>query len=110
MMNTFFDTLQQINSLTSDNQERGEWFELLMYYYFTRDPLYKQRFTKVWRWNDVQQPLYDGGGDRGIDLIAREEDGGYCAIQCKFYAEDTILTKPAVDSFLRRRVERVLSR
>jgi len=35
-----------------------------------------------------------------IDLIARTFDGDYWAVQCKCSKEDTIVDKPAVDSFL----------
>ena len=38
--------------------------------------------------------------DIGIDLVARERAGEYCAIQCKCYAEDTRVTKPQIDSFI----------
>ena len=38
--------------------------------------------------------------DIGIDLVAQERDGGFCAIQCKCYAEDTRISKPALDSFI----------
>ena len=36
----------------------------------------------------------------GIDLVAEERGGGYCAIQCKCYAPDTRISKPALDSFV----------
>ena len=38
--------------------------------------------------------------DIGIDLVAKERHGGYCAIQCKCYAENTRISKPAIDSFI----------
>ncbi len=38
--------------------------------------------------------------DTGIDLVAEERGGGYCAIQCKCYAPDTRISKPALDSFV----------
>lgn len=40
-----------------------------------------------------------GGTDTGIDLVAKTELGDYWAIQCKCYAENTTIDKPAVDSF-----------
>ena len=36
----------------------------------------------------------------GIDLVAQERDGGYCAIQCKCYAEDKRVSKADLDSFI----------
>ena len=36
----------------------------------------------------------------GVDLVAQELNGGFCAIQCKCYAPDTRITKPHIDSFI----------
>ena len=41
-----------------------------------------------------------GGGDTGIDLVAKTFEGDYWAIQCKCFQESSIIDKPAVDSFL----------
>ncbi len=39
--------------------------------------------------------------DTGIDLVAEEVDGsGYCAIQCKCYAQGTRIGSAAIDSFI----------
>lgn len=38
--------------------------------------------------------------DTGIDLVAREHDGGFCAIQCKCYAQGTRISKTDFDSFI----------
>ena len=39
--------------------------------------------------------------DTGIDLVAEEADGsGYCAIQCKCYAQGTRIGSAAIDSFI----------
>ena len=40
------------------------------------------------------------GVDIGIDLVAQERDGGYCAIQCKCYAENTRISKGDLDTFI----------
>ncbi|HPB65449.1 MAG TPA: restriction endonuclease [Spirochaetales bacterium] len=64
------------------------------------DPLYKDALTDVWLWNDFPGRKDFGGKDTGIDLVARTGSGDYWAIQCKCYAEDAIIDKPAVDSFL----------
>ena len=40
------------------------------------------------------------GNDTGIDLVAGERTGGYCAIQCKCYAKGTRISKPHLDSFI----------
>ena len=45
------------------------------------------------------RPGFDGT-DTGIDLVAEERDGGFCAIQCKCYAPDTRISKAHLDSFI----------
>ena len=69
--------------------------------YLTEDPDYKQQFSEVYLYKDWAelQTGYDAN-DIGIDLVAKERHGGYCAIQCKCYAEDTRISKPALDSFI----------
>ena len=69
--------------------------------YLSVDPLYKERFTDVYLWKEwaALRTEYDGT-DIGIDLVAREDNGEYCAIQCKCFAEDTRVTKPQIDSFV----------
>ena len=63
------------------------------------DPRYNE-LEKVWLWEDFPGRKDFGGTDTGIDLVAKTEMGDYWAIQCKCYAEDAVIDKPAVDSFL----------
>ena len=63
------------------------------------DPRYNA-LEKVWLWEDFPGRKDFGGTDTGIDLVAKTEMGDYWAIQCKCYAEDAVIDKPAVDSFL----------
>ena len=69
--------------------------------YFGEDPVCKGRFSQVWLWSEWAsiQPGFDGT-DTGIDLVAEEREGGYCAIQCKCYAPGTQISKPHLDSFI----------
>lgn len=64
--------------------------------FFKTEGFYADRFEEVWLWNDRAQPLQNdadhAGPDYGVDLIAKEKDGGgLCAIQCKFYSLNTAL-------------------
>jgi predicted helicase len=43
----------------------------------------------------LQVPL-----DTGIDLVAADKDGKFCAIQCKLYKENSKVSKSEIDSFL----------
>ena len=101
MNDGFQSVLDHIRSVTDSEASKGRLFERLMKAYFMSDPLYKDRFSKVWLWADwaFMRPGFDGT-DTGIDLVAEERDGGFCAIQCKCYAPDTRISKAHLDSFI----------
>ena len=101
MSNGFQRTLDHIRSIADSEAHKGRLFERLMKTYFIKDPLYQERFSQVWLWADwaALKPDFDGT-DTGIDLVAEEREGGYCAIQCKCYAPGTQISKPHLDSFI----------
>ena len=84
MTDGFQRTLDHIRSIADSEAEKGRLFERLMKTYFVKDPLYKERFSEVWLWSEWAdlRPDFEGT-DTGIDLVAEERQGGYCAIQCK---------------------------
>jgi predicted helicase len=90
--------LEQFRAEASSNRDLGDRFERLICRYLQLDPLYADRFSRVWMWNDW--PHKGRTGDVGIDLVAEERaTGGFCAIQCKFYLPDHTLSKEDIDSF-----------
>ena len=97
MMNDGFQrTLDHIRAIAESEAHKGRLFVRLMKTYFTKDPIYRERFSAVWLWSEwaIERPDFDGT-DTGIDLVAEERDGrGYCAIQCKCYAPGTRISKP----------------
>ena len=97
----FQSTLDYIREAAQSERQKGELFERLMLTYFSEDPDYKQQFSEVYLYKDWAelQAGYDAN-DIGIDLVAKEREGGFCAIQCKCYAEDTRISKPHLDSFI----------
>jgi predicted helicase len=97
MVTALHDVLTAIRERSSNNQQRGTKFEHLMVSYLLTDPLYAQRFSNVWRWSEW--PDAPTKKDLGIDLVAELADGGYQAIQCKFYEPGTVLPKSEIDSF-----------
>ncbi|MFI6514092.1 DEAD/DEAH box helicase [Spirillospora sp. NPDC050679] len=98
MATTVHDILTEIRETSETNVERGTRFENLMVSYLRSDPAYADRFDQVWRWTDW--PGNGGKGDTGIDLVAKlRDEGGYCAVQCKFYEPDHTLNKGDIDSF-----------
>ena len=101
MANGFQTALNHIRSVAATEARKGRVFERLMKTYFSKDPLYSERFTQVWLWSEwaTGQPHFDGT-DIGIDLVAAERQGGVCAIQCKCYAPGTRIAKAHLDSFI----------
>ena len=69
----------------SSNRDLGDRFERLVCRYLELDPIYAERFSRVWLWNEWPQKGHVG--DVGIDIVAEERamPGEFCAIQCKFY-------------------------
>ena len=114
----FQHALDHIRSVSETEAQKGRLFERLMQAYFREDPLYQERFSQVWLWKEwvprfneeearraaqhpeSEPPLRFDLNDTGIDLVARERDGGWCAIQCKCYAPGTRLAKKHLDSFV----------
>jgi len=96
---TDFDKiLAQLRAEAESESDKGRRFERLMKRYFEIDPLYQNRFEKIWLWSE-----WPGRGnipDTGIDLVAQEREGGVCAIQCKFYQQGTSIGKDSIDSFV----------
>ena len=97
----FQRALDHIRSIAVSEFEKGHLFERLMKAYLIQDPLYRDRFADVWLWAEwaERKPGF-AGGDTGIDLVAVERAGGYCAIQCKCYAPGTRISKAHLDSFI----------
>ncbi|WP_346695740.1 DEAD/DEAH box helicase [Barnesiella viscericola] len=95
----FKEILHIFRTESFTEREKGTKFERLMRSWLLTDPRYNE-LEKVWLWEDFPGRKDFGGTDTGIDLVAKTEMGDYWAIQCKCYAEDAIIDKPAVDSFL----------
>ena len=98
-MATIYDVLEQLRASAVSETDKGAKFERLMKAYLRTDPVYAEQFTDVWLWSEY--PKRAGRGDTGIDLVARDKDTGhYVAVQCKFFAPGTSVSKPMIDSFL----------
>ena len=101
MNHGFQDMLDHIRSIADSETHKGRLFERVMKAYFLKDPLYADRFSDVWLWAEWarSRPNFTAK-DTGIDLVAKEIDGGYCAIQCKCYAPDTRISRDNIDRFI----------
>lgn len=99
-MNDLRTVLNQIFERASTPAEQGGLFERLIQRYLREDPIYRDRFTEVLRWPEWADRHSRSAQDTGVDLVAEERDGGYCAIQCKCYSPGTTISKADLDSFL----------
>lgn len=94
VINNFGKYLRDLNSMSQSTTEKGLLFEKTIESFLKTDPLYRQRFNRVYMWRD-----YTDDKAEGVDLVA-EGDEGICAIQCKFFELNNTLTKSHIDSFL----------
>ncbi|MCL5972199.1 MAG: restriction endonuclease [Firmicutes bacterium] len=93
---TIYDLLEERRERARTTREQGDQFERLMQAFFRTDPLYREKFSDVWLWQDW--PGRIGRPDCGIDLVAQQADSDdLWAIQCKFW--DHRVTKEDLDSF-----------
>lgn len=97
---TFKDILARFRNESITERAKGAKFEKLIKRWFLTVPEYANILEKVWLWEDFPGRQSMGGGDLGIDLVAKTEDGKYWAIQCKCYKEDAVINKQQVDSFI----------
>lgn len=97
---SFNKLLAKYRKISFSERDKGDRFERLMQAYLLTDPKYANKLKRVWLWSEFHGKNDLGGGDTGIDLVAKTFDGDYWAIQCKCFQETSVIDKPAVDSFL----------
>ena len=103
---TFDSVLRDIRSRSTGPRDLGDRFERIILDVLRRDRHYRNRFDLVQTWRDWARENHvketvGTGQDLGIDIVARERVGGeLCAVQCKCYADDTVLDAAPVNSFL----------
>jgi len=87
------------STFPSGSNEKGESFEVfLCEWLFKNHPSLNSQFKRVWRFSDW--PGAWSQKDIGTDLIAEDYHGRICAIQAKFYREQSTIPKADIDSFL----------
>ena len=98
---TIYSILASMRLAAATERDKGARFEKLICRWLTADPVYAALFDKAWLWADFANETGIAAPDMGIDIVARHRDTGlFTAIQCKFYDEDTVIAKAAVDSFI----------
>lgn len=97
-MTTIYEVLDRLRSLAIDEHDKGKRFERLIQTWLLEDPQMSSIFESVVPWNEW--PARASDQDVGIDLVGTERDtGNLWAIQCKFYNEDTHISKEAIGTF-----------
>ncbi len=82
-------------------RDKGTAFEDLCRAFLTHDPVQKDQYQTPLGYADWARERGLSEQDIGIDLVAKlRNTGGWCAVQCKFWAEDKTLQKKEIDSFL----------
>ena len=92
--------LEKYRVKSYSERDKGSRFERLMQAFLQSYPLYRNKLKNVWMWEDFPCKQSLGDIDLGIDLVAFTYEGDYWAIQCKCYAANTVIDKPAVDTFI----------
>jgi predicted helicase len=96
---TIYEVLDELHGSATSNADKGGRFERLLRAFLMTDPVYAEQFKDVWLWS--QWPGNGGKHDTGIDLVAQDRlTGRFVAIQCKFYAPTTTISKGDIDTFL----------
>ena len=99
-MSSFFDLITTYRINAKSEREKGTYFELLCIKYFQNEPAYADLFIQVQTYTEWAKEQDLTGKDTGIDLVATDKDGGFCAIQCKLYDAERKVSKAEIDSFL----------
>src|SRR4051794_24105059 len=93
------EVLRSLAASALDNRQKGDRLEELTWRGMREAAIYSERYDDVYLWKDW--PERGSRPDAGIDLVARQRDGGgWTAIQCKFYESGHLIARKDIDSFL----------
>lgn len=96
---TFRGVLEILGDISDSAYDKGSAFEQLVKTFLEVDKAQSLRFDRVWLWSEY--PGRANRSDTGVDLVARERDGGAkVAIQCKFYSPDASIGLDEIDRFI----------
>ncbi len=100
-MTTPDDThLNHIDAAAKNEADRGLRFERHVRDCLSVYPLFQHQFSKVWLWGEWAGDKGMSEQDIGIDLVAQNQSGELCAIQCKYYDREKVIGKEDINSFL----------
>lgn len=100
MSSAIRDLLERYRSGAKSEREKGTYFERLCVEFLKHDPEMAQQYEDAWTFREWAESVGWKQTDTGIDLVAKlRDDGGFCAVQCKFYRADHHIQKSDIDSF-----------
>lgn len=100
MSSAIRDLLERYRSGAKSEREKGTYFERLCVEFLKHDPEMAQQYEDAWTFREWAESVGWKQTDTGIDLVAKlRADGGFCAVQCKFYRADHHIQKSDIDSF-----------
>lgn len=92
--------LSQFRDHARSEREKGTYFERLAVIFIKNDPGMAQEYEDAWPFAEWAQARGLDARDTGIDAVAKlRNEGGFCAIQCKFYKGGYRIQKGDIDSF-----------
>ena len=94
------DILKELGESSHSLRDKGTRFELLIKNWFLTTKLYSDNIKEIWFWNEFPYKNQFGGSDSGIDLVIHNQEDEYIAIQCKFYKQNSEISKSDVDTFI----------
>ena len=94
------DILKELEESSHSLRNKGARFEFLIKNWFLTTKLYSDNIKEIWLWDDFPYKNQFGGSDSGIDLVLHNLEDEYIAIQCKFYKENSEISKSDVDTFI----------
>lgn len=98
-MSDFRALLASFRDASRSEREKGTYFERIAVEFIKNDPGMAQEYEDAWLYADWAKAQGQDARDTGIDAVAKLRDGGWCAIQCKFYREGHRIQKADIDSF-----------
>ena len=94
------DILKELGESSHSFRDKGTKFELLIKNWFLTTKLYSDNIKEIWLWDKFPYKNQFGGSDSGIDLVIHNLEDEYLAIQCKFYKQNSEISKSDVDTFI----------
>ena len=101
-MSDFQKALDLICKKATNTTELGTAFEKLCKVSLENDATQVEQYSEIWHYSDWPKQ-HDGYGlkDIGINLVAKfRYENSYCAILCKCYQPEHVISKEDLDSFI----------